>query len=134
MVSNYVKKDLIPNPQKKQYGRDRIAYLIFIAIAKSVLSLEDIRYFINMHKDSVNLESAYDHFCDEFERVIYFVFGIAEASTLPADKEDAADEENMLHSAIIAVSHKIYLEKCFEVIAAGDGEESADAGEDVCEK
>ena len=39
MVSNYVKKGLIRNPVKKQYGRDQIAYLFFIAVAKSVLSL-----------------------------------------------------------------------------------------------
>ncbi|MBQ1306569.1 MAG: DUF1836 domain-containing protein, partial [Erysipelotrichaceae bacterium] len=31
MISNYVKHKLIANPVKKQYGRDQIAYLIFIA-------------------------------------------------------------------------------------------------------
>ena len=39
MISNYVKKGLIANPVKKQYGREQIAYLFFIAVAKSVLSL-----------------------------------------------------------------------------------------------
>ena len=33
MVSNYVKKGLIPSPVKKQYGADQIAYLFFIAVA-----------------------------------------------------------------------------------------------------
>ena len=37
MISNYVKKKLVPNPVKKQYGRDQIAYLIFIALSKRVL-------------------------------------------------------------------------------------------------
>ena len=36
MISNYVKKNLISNPVKKLYSRDQIAYLIFIAIAKTV--------------------------------------------------------------------------------------------------
>ena len=47
MISNYVKKGLIANPVKKQYGRDHIAYLFFIAVAKSVLSLDALTGFIN---------------------------------------------------------------------------------------
>ena len=43
MISNYVKKGIIKNPVKKQYARDEIAYLFFIAISKSVLSLENIQ-------------------------------------------------------------------------------------------
>ena len=43
MVSNYVKKGLVENPVKKQYNREQIAYLFFIAVAKNVLSMEDIR-------------------------------------------------------------------------------------------
>ncbi|MBO7208453.1 MAG: DUF1836 domain-containing protein, partial [Clostridia bacterium] len=42
MISNYVKKGLIPNPIKKQYNREQIAYLIFIASAKLVLSMDFI--------------------------------------------------------------------------------------------
>jgi len=40
MISNYVKQGLLSNPVKKQYDRDQIAYLIFISIAKMVLSME----------------------------------------------------------------------------------------------
>ena len=40
MISNYVKKGLIANPVRKQYDREQIAYLFFIAVAKSVLTLE----------------------------------------------------------------------------------------------
>ena len=43
MISNYVKKGLITNPVKKQYDREQIAYLIFIAVAKNVLSLDALR-------------------------------------------------------------------------------------------
>ena len=45
MISNYVKKGLIDSPVKKLYGRDQIAYLFFIAIAKSVLSLDGVWSF-----------------------------------------------------------------------------------------
>ena len=40
MISNYVKKGLLNNPVKKQYNREQIAYLLFIALAKNVLSLD----------------------------------------------------------------------------------------------
>ena len=43
MISNYVKKGLVANPVKKQYGREQIACLFFIAMGKSVLSLEDLQ-------------------------------------------------------------------------------------------
>ena len=42
MVSNYVKKGYITNPTHKQYSADQIAYLFFISVAKSVLSMENI--------------------------------------------------------------------------------------------
>ena len=32
MVSNYVKKGLIPNPIKKQYYAEQIAYLFFVVV------------------------------------------------------------------------------------------------------
>ena len=37
MVSNYVKKVYISNPVRKQYSAEQIAYLLFIAVAKSAL-------------------------------------------------------------------------------------------------
>ena len=50
MISNYVKKGLIANPVKKQYGREQIAYLFFIAVAKSVLSLDALTGFIQLQQ------------------------------------------------------------------------------------
>ena len=36
MVSNYVKQKIIPGPEKKAYGAESIAYLIFVSCIKSV--------------------------------------------------------------------------------------------------
>ena len=46
MVSNYVKQKLVPNPVRKEYSRDHLVLLLFIAIVKNVLSLEDIRLLL----------------------------------------------------------------------------------------
>ena len=50
MISNYVKKGLVDNPVKKQYDRQRIAYLFCIVVAKNVISLDNLALLIAMQK------------------------------------------------------------------------------------
>ena len=114
MVGNYVKKGLIDNPVKKCYSRDQIAYLLFIAVAKNVLSLEDVELLINIQKRSYDNRTAYEYFVREFTNVMNYVFGITD--TLEKVGKEQSDEKTMLRNTIIAVSYKIYLDKCFEEI------------------
>lgn len=111
MISNYVKKGLISSPVKKQYNREQIAYLMFIAVAKSVVSLEDIGLAIYSQKKLYTSRKAYDYFCMEFENVVQVVFGIKES--LDTVGKDNSDEKVMLRNLIITVAHKVYLEKYF---------------------
>ena len=115
MISNYVKKGLIANPVKKQYGRDHIAYLFFIALTKNVLSLDGLINFIALQKRTYSLQKAYDYFCQQFESILLFT---AEAKdTLDIVGEDTTDEKRLLFSCIVAVTQKIYLERCLEAIS-----------------
>lgn len=114
MISNYVKKGLVANPVKKQYGREQIAYLIFIALAKNVLSLDNIDQFIRLQRKTYTTEISYDYFCREFENMMKTVFGLQES--IDRTTKDYTDEKLMLRNTIIAIAHKIYLEKCFEAI------------------
>ncbi len=114
MVGNYVKKGLIDNPVKKLYHRDQIGYLIFIAIAKTVLSLEDIQILINMQKQSYEPKTAYEYFVHEFTNMLHHVFGLKDK--IEAVGIENTNEKTMLRNTIIAISHKIYLDKCFETI------------------
>ena len=116
MISNYVKKDLIDNPVKKQYYREQIAYLIFIAIAKNVMSLDGLINFIALQKRTYDLRKAYDYFCDQFEVTLFYTAEIND--TMDIVGEDTADEKKLLFSCIVAVTQKIYLEKCLEAIVA----------------
>lgn len=116
MVSNYVKKGLVANAVKKQYYRDQIAYLIFIAVAKNVLSMENLNLFITMQKESYTTQKAYEYFCAELENVMEYVFGLK--NTLSTVGEDDTEEKVMLRNTIIAAAHKIYLDCCFDVIRA----------------
>ncbi len=114
MIGNYVKRGLIANPVKKQYAREQIAYLIFIAVAKSVLSLEDIQLLIEMQKSSYDTKRAYDYFCREFENVLQVVFGAKEQ--LDAVGVDKTQQKTVLRNTIITVAHKLYLDACFSAL------------------
>ena len=115
MISNYVKKRLISNPVKKQYGRDQIAYLIFIALAKNVLSLDNIATFIGLQEQTYPRQRAYDYFCEELENVLRSIFGLQDVPE-PVGV-DSTDEKIMLRNTIIALAQKLYLDKCFQVMA-----------------
>ena len=114
MVSNYVKKKLVANPVKKLYHRDQIAYLFFIATAKTVLSLEDIQVLIQLQQQTYDTKTAYNYFCREFENILFYVFGIKE--TLVEVGVDSTDEKIMLRNTIITVAHKVYLDKCLRTL------------------
>lgn len=115
MISNYVKKGLISNPVKKLYNRDQIAHLMFIMLAKSVVSLDDLHRFIRLQEQTYPAERAYNYLCDEFENLLQFVFGLKDA--IDNVGIDSTDEKIMLRNTIITIVHKIYLDKCFEALA-----------------
>ena len=114
MISNYVKKGLVSNPQKKQYNREQIARLMFVSVAKTVLRIEDIGLLISLHEGVYELGVAYDYFCMEFENVLQYVFGTKD--DLDTVGSSHSDEKMVLRTAIIAVAHKVYLDKCFDVL------------------
>ncbi len=116
MISNYVKKGLVANPVKKQYSREQIAYLIFIALSKSVLSMEDIRLMICLQKESYGPEKAYNYFCQELENVLLHVFGLKD--TLDTVGKSNTDTKTLLRNTIITVAHKAYLDRHFAALHA----------------
>ena len=115
MISNYVKKGLISNPVKKQYDRDQIAYLFFITVAKSVLTLDELALFIRRQRQTYSPKRAYDYFCDELENILGFVFGLKDV--LEVVGHDQTTEKEMLRNTIVAVAHRYYLHKYFQDLA-----------------
>ena len=116
MISNYVKRGLITSPVKKQYDRDQIAHLMFIALAKNVLSLDDVQEFIRLQERTYTTQVAYEYFRMELENMLAYVFELKdEMDTVGVEN---TDEKTMLRNCIIAISHKIYLEKFIHAVAA----------------
>ena len=112
MISNYVKKGLINSPTRKLYYADQIAHLISVTILKSVLSLEHIGQLFAMQRLVYTDQVAYDYFCAELENVLFYQFDLKDS--VEHIGVTSSREKTMLRSAIIAVSHIIYLNHCFE--------------------
>ena len=114
MVSNYVKQKLIPGPDKKSYGPETIAYLIFVAYVKAVVSMDDIRLLMDVQRDSYSLSVAYDYFCDEFENLLQFFCGLKQMPDR-VGHDDTAEKE-LLRTALLSITYKVYLDQHLRMI------------------
>ena len=114
MVSNYVKKGLIPAPVKKQYFPEQICYLFFVALAKNLTSMENIDLLISVQRGTYTLPVAYDYMCRELENMLLFFFGLKES---PEDLgETESDEKNLLRGLIMSAANVIYLNNYIECV------------------
>lgn len=68
MLRNYVKNGFVDRPVRKQYYADQIAHLIFIAIVKQTLSLQNIVDLFQLQEKTYDVSIAYNYFCDELEK------------------------------------------------------------------
>lgn len=113
MISNYVKHKIISKPIKKLYDRDQIASLIFIALAKNILQLNDLKKGLVIQRGSYSTKVAYDYFCVELENNLQYVFGLKDENKM--EDNAPSPEKIMLHNMILTISYKIYLTKYFEL-------------------
>lgn len=118
MVSNYVKQKIIPGPAKKTYAPESVAYLIFVACVKSVATMEDIRRLIAIQQGSYELAAAYDYFCEEFENLLQYVFGLRPAPAAVGGEE--TDEKRLLRAALLSATHKLYLDAYLRLLSGGE--------------
>ncbi len=118
MVSNYVKKGVISAPVKKQYYAEQLAYLLFISIGKSVLSMENIALLFEMQKKCYDTETAYNYFCLELENMLSYIGGLKETVDTIGTSNTVA--KTMLRSAIVAASHIIFVSNCFAELKSGE--------------
>ncbi len=124
MVSNYVKKGVIAPPVKKLYYSEQIGYLIFISVAKNAVSIESIAQMFRMQQSTYDSSTAYDYFCSELENMLRFICGLKD--TVDNIGVTNTEVKTMFRSVIIAASHIIFLNNCFEVKKTTDegGEEN----------
>lgn len=119
MIRNYVKMGLASNPVKKQYGANQIAHLLCVTLLKQGMPLDYISQLFARQKAVYADAVAYDYFCTELENILYFRFGLKD--TVDSVGVTSSVEKEMLRSAIVAVSHIIYLNACFEHLKNEEG-------------
>lgn len=107
MISNYVKLKLLYNPEKKQYSSKHIATLIFIALAKNVVSLDDIRYLLSLDVEFSSFEDNYNLFCTLFDICLSSLF-----SNKTISLAEYSQHQDLLIPIIKAITQKIYLDHC----------------------
>ena len=114
MVSNYVKKGLIPAPVKKQYYPEQISYLFFVALAKNLTSMENIDLLISVQRETYTLPVAYDYMCGELENMLFYFFGLKDTPEELGETE--SDEKNLLRGLIMSAANVIYLNNYIEYV------------------
>lgn len=120
MVSNYVKKGLIPAPVKKQYFQEQICYLFFVALAKNLTSMENIDLLISVQRRTYTLPVAYDYMCRELENMLFYFFGLKNAPEVVGETE--SDEKNLLQGLIMSAANVIYLNNYIEYVRKQNAE------------
>lgn len=118
MVSNYVKKGVIAPPVRKLYYAEQIAYLLFIGVGKSVLSLENIASLFVMQRASYDAPTAYNYFRAEFLNMLRYIAGLQD--TVDDIGVTSTETKSLLRSVIIAASHILFAGCSFAAIKAAE--------------
>lgn len=111
MISNYAKQKLISRVNKKTYTRQQIAALIMIALSKTVISIDHVRQMLEeLRETDETLEEAYTLFAGSLTEMLR---SLADNDSFTAVNADS-DTGRMMRNIVIAIAHKMYLEKYFE--------------------
>lgn len=113
MISNYVKHGVVAKSVKKRYYREHIVRLIFLVVAKSVLSLDNIRLLFEMHAEVYTDYVAYEYLREEVLNVGEYVFNLKDE--LPEIGVTQSDAKTLLRKTIISFIHKIYVDMHLEL-------------------
>lgn len=107
MINNYVKWEMMPKPEKKKYGREHIAFAIVISALKPVLSISEIKDGVLLQCSINGVESAYEVFCDAFERIFSDKITNDDNNQVTIDGMEASLEELGIMSALSCLYYHI---------------------------
>jgi len=86
MVKNYIRTDMVSKPVNKLYYREQIATLFFITIAKTIMSIEDVKTIIK--KVEIDADGkGFDYFSAELENAMNYTGANIESETSAIDVE-----------------------------------------------
>lgn len=118
MVNNYVKMRIVPAVHGKRYGRDHVAMLMTVCLAKRAFSITRISQMAGTLVASGDVRSSYDAFCGLFEERMRAVAGAA-ASPTSKQRADARGGGGLLPAIVDALANVIYLDDLLALAAHG---------------
>ena len=73
-INNYVRTKIMPEPVKKKYYREHIAYLVMICTMKQILPIAVVSRIIPMNISEDEVKRIYDRYADRHKKTItYFL-------------------------------------------------------------
>lgn len=112
MISNYVKLKIVSKATKKTYSREQVGCFIFIAMSKTVLSMDHIRLVLSLQQKLCTAEDGYEYFRTELEKVLTSFSAPSTRETVSRSKQ--SEEERMVHNVCVTIAHKMYLDRYFD--------------------
>ena len=117
-INNYVRTRVMPEPVKKRYYREHIAYLIIIASLRQTLSIALIRRIIPMGLDRAQVEEVYRGYARQHAisaRIFTDQIRLAAAPILEHEDSDAdaaeCTEDLIARAAITGGFYRLLSEK-----------------------
>lgn len=109
MINNYVKHGIVKPPIKKKYERIHLAYFIVVCILKKSYSLDEISKLIQVQINDFPTDQSYNYFCEEIEACVTSLLNKKEVVHIPS-LSDNKEIVYLLHSTVLSVTHKIYVQ------------------------
>ncbi len=127
MINNYVKQKLVSSPENKKYTRPQLAFILVISLLKRVLSITEIAKIKALVLDTMEMQPAYDLFCDELEAALQATF----SGTVPAmplvwkSQEDTA--KVLIRATAVALANKAYAQAAIRTAEEDKARKNAEA-------
>ena len=114
MISNYVKQGVVSAPERKLYSRDQLVYFIFISIAKTVVSIDDVAMLYRKQRELYDIPTAYAYFCEEFENMLLYISGLKEQVDNVGVTESKL--KTTLRSVIMAAANIVFVNNSLAIL------------------
>ncbi len=108
MISNYIKHGALPAPNKKKYDREHLCYLIVIALAKPVFTVQQISKFFNIQRMTYPLDIAFNFFCRELENSLKEAFDFT-GKALPCIETKRTEQTILVRAMVLSIANQIYV-------------------------
>ena len=122
MVNNYVKARVLPAVRGKRYGREHVATLLAVCLAKRAFSMARVAQMARLIAAGEGGEASYDAFCELFEGHMRALAGLAGGCGAREAAARATPKADLLEALAGALANVIYLD---DLLALGAGGEAS---------